>query len=464
MIRPANRPLGTALRIGILVSLAAAGGAVAGDVAIEAIGTVKGDTVFVTLDKVTEAALAHNEMLAASGAQASAARADAFGAWSALLPRLSAGEYILQSDDPLTVFGYKLSRRIVTAADFDPMLLNDPLRQKVSVTRLAVQQPIFNGGMGIYGKLAADAAAAAAEYDHVRAGETVRFQAVQAYHALELAQTYTGVIRHAVESAEGHVRQARAMVDAEMATMADLLQARVHLSGLEQRLIEMRNLVAVAGEHIKLLTAVRTELPLAVAPATTTPVAPAPARLALEEVVERSDLLAHEKRALAASRMVGVARGAMLPHVNLSLERSYYGEDPFDDDATGWSVGIYATLDLGIDSVGQLRRARAEKRAAAHMYEFELRRAQVEATEAWLAVKAAAEKVAVAEDAVEAARESLRIVTNQYREGLASMVDLLDTQAAATRAEGDLVQALHDHHVGLARLRFSGVAEPASQE
>ena len=54
--------------------------------------------------------------------------------------------------------------------------------------------------------------------------------------------------------------------------------------------------------------------------------------------------------------------------------------------------------------------------------------------------------------AVDAARASLRIVSNQYREGLATMVDLLDVQAAATGAEGDLVQARHDYRVDLARL------------
>ncbi len=67
----------------------------------------------------------------------------------------------------------------------------------------------------------------------------------------------------------------------------------------------------------------------------------------------------------------------------------------------------------------------------------------------------------MARDAVAAAREGLRIVTNQYREGLASMVDLLDTQAAATMAEGNLVQARHDLAVGLANLEFSG-ALPAA--
>jgi outer membrane protein TolC len=98
------------------------------------------------------------------------------------------------------------------------------------------------------------------------------------------------------------------------------------------------------------------------------------------------------------------------------------------------------------------------------MYQFHRRQARVEATEAILTARAARERVAVASDAVSAAKEGLRIVQNQYREGLASMVDLLDTQAAAIAAEGDLVTAVHDYHLGLARLRYSGAIGRPEQE
>ena len=111
-----------------------------------------------------------------------------------------------------------------------------------------------------------------------------------------------------------------------------------------------------------------------------------------------------------------------------------------------------------------MKTSRAQKRAADHMYDFDLRRARVEATQARLETGAAAEKVQVAREAVAAAREGLRIVTSQHREGLASMVDLLDVQAAATGAEGNLVQALHDYNVGLARLSYTGAVTRAGEE
>jgi outer membrane protein TolC len=411
---------------------------------------------------VVALALAQNEMLAASGAMTDAAAAEALGAWRAFLPQVQVAEYFLRSDDALMSFGYKLQNRGVTPADFNPAVLNQPGETNNFITRLQANLPIFNGGSGINGKRAANAMSRAASHQHARATETVRYNAIQAFEGLALAAAYEDVMDAAVQSASGHVRQAQSLVDNEMATEADLLQAKVYLSGLQQQLIEIRNLKAVAGENIKLLTAVETPLPIAAErPAGTVDSSLQPGLFDLGASGRRSDILARREEAQAAGNMVGVAAGSMLPHLNLSVQRDLYShESMFGSDAKSWSLGVYATWDLfrGLENIGQLKQAKAHRRAAEHMAAFETRQARVQATEALLNVRAAHQKVVVALDAVTAAREGLRILTNQYREGLASMVNLLDVQAAATMAEGNLVQARHDYQVGLAALEFSGAA------
>lgn len=429
-----------------------------------ALGSVRGDTLYVNLPRVIAAALAHNEMLAASDAMRDAAAAEALAAWRGFLPQVQLGEYFFRSDDALSSFGFKLQNRQVSQADFNPALLNYPGETNNFVTRIMLMQPIFNGLMGIYGKQAADAAGRAAEYQHQRARETVTFQAIQAYEGLALAKSYERVLAAAAASADAHARQARSLVEADMATEADLLQAEVFQSTVAQKLIEVRNMVAVAGENIELLTAHPTELPMA--PDMDLAYSfghTLPARFDPTDVRDRADLQMHAENQVAAGKMVGVATGALLPHINLSIQRDFYSHDRlFGDDARSWTLGIFGTWDIfsGLENIGKLKQAKAESRAAAHMAAFESRKAQVEAKQAWLDARAAQQRVEIAHDAVAAAQEGLRIVSNQYREGLASMVDLLDVQAAATKTEGDLVQALHDYNVGLARLRFAGVGPP----
>ncbi len=426
------------------------------------IGEIRSDTLYVSRSKVIALALEQNEMLAASGAMRDAAGADAQGALRAFLPQVQLGSFFLRSDDALNSFGYTLQNRVVTEQDFNPTLLNNPGETNHFVSRLQLLQPIFNGGMGINGKQAANAMSRAAEYDHARARETIRYNVVQAFEGLALAKAFEDVMVAAVASAEGHVKQAQSMVAAEMATEADLLQAKVYLSGLQLQLIEVRNMMAVAGENIKLLAAVRIDIPLA---ADTDLVDQTELFLPVEldplAGGARSDIMARREQADAAAQMVGVAQGTMLPHVNLSLQRDFYSQDNlFGDDARSWTLGVFATWDIfkGMQNIGEIKKAKAQKRAAEYMVQFETRQAGVQATEALLKAQAAHEKVAVARGAVDAAREGLRIVTNQYREGLASMVNLLDTQAAAIMAEGNLVQAVHDYQVGMANLEFSGAA------
>jgi len=55
------------------------------------LGTLRGDTLVVSRDKVIAAALTYNEMLAASGAMRDAAGAQALGAWQGFLPQVRLG-------------------------------------------------------------------------------------------------------------------------------------------------------------------------------------------------------------------------------------------------------------------------------------------------------------------------------------------------------------------------------------
>ncbi len=453
-----------------LVPLATVAVADEATVALDELGTVRNDTLYVSRDDVVRAAGAHNEMLKASGAMTDAAAADALGAWRGFLPRLSLGAYRMRTDDALYGFGFKLNQRIATQADFSapPMegmpapapfgdALNYPGVSENNIMQVKLQQPVFNGGMALYGKKAANAMARSAESGHERARETVKLHAVKAYEGLVLARAYVKVMEQAMASADSHVNQAQAMFDNEMVTEADLLQARVYRDALKQRLIEVRNMTRTAGEYVKLLTSLETDL--VIAPADEGAAVDVAGGVSLDGVGNRSDLLASREQALAASHMTRVARGAMVPHLNLQAEKNWFHRDEFlGDEADSWIFGIYATWDVfsGLENIGGLKKARAQSRAAEWMHEFQSRQAKVEATQAGFELEAAADRLAVARDAVAAAREGLRIVDNMYREGLASMVDLLDVQAAATMAEGNLVQARHDYNVSLASLVFAG--------
>jgi outer membrane protein TolC len=79
----------------------------------------------------------------------------------------------------------------------------------------------------------------------------------------------------------------------------------------------------------------------------------------------------------------------------------------------------------------------------------------LEVRDAFLALKTARERLAVAQTAVGQAEESLRIVQDRYDAGLTTIVELLDSETALTAARTNLTRARYEASVGQARLDLS---------
>ncbi|MBT4292225.1 TolC family protein, partial [bacterium] len=124
--------------------------------ALDQLGTVSNDTLFVSRENVVVSALEHNEMLSASSSMVDAANADALGAWRGFLPRVSLGGYQMRSNDALYGFGFKLNQRRATPADMSTppygTTLNFPGITENNISQVKLLMPVFNGGMAVYGK------------------------------------------------------------------------------------------------------------------------------------------------------------------------------------------------------------------------------------------------------------------------------------------------------------------------
>jgi outer membrane protein len=70
----------------------------------------------------------------------------------------------------------------------------------------------------------------------------------------------------------------------------------------------------------------------------------------------------------------------------------------------------------------------------------------------------------VSEQAVTQAEESVRIIRNRYKEGLATVTDLLRVETALTVAKGNHLRALFDQRVGATSLELQvGRLSPESR-
>src|SRR5690554_1541423 len=70
--------------------------------------------------------------------------AELSGTLSGFLPKISVSHTGFYTNDPLNSFGFKLQQKVVTQADFNPVLLNNPDEIYHFNTKFSVQQPILN--------------------------------------------------------------------------------------------------------------------------------------------------------------------------------------------------------------------------------------------------------------------------------------------------------------------------------
>jgi outer membrane protein TolC len=104
----------------------------------------------------------------------------------------------------------------------------------------------------------------------------------------------------------------------------------------------------------------------------------------------------------------------------------------------------------------QVQRARAEQRRVNAGVELEVRRA-------YLDLKATEERIQVAESAVSAADENLRIVKNRYENGLTNVTELLRSETALAEARLRRLAAVYDQRLAAAGLELAaGTLSPES--
>jgi len=413
------------------------------------------DTLEVSLGQVIGRALEASPRILAAESGVRQAHGMKVASLAGNLPQISISEVFNRGNDPVFAFGSKLRQAGFAAADFALPALNEPEAITNYSTRVLVQQPVFNGGQSYYGRKSASAALSAARSSADFTREQTIFDVRRAYYSMILARENLSVLDAALAAARSHRHQAAQRLAAGMATRADELKASVRVSELEQQRIKAVNAITVADEYLKLAAGWREQRPLS----PSEKLSERPFDIALDSLTAFA--LAHHGRLAAAGSAVEAAdyaaraaAGELVPHLNAFFQYQSDGKRMFGDDGDNWMVGIAAEWKIfsGFANIGKIKSSRAGREKARYEESLMRHKVEVEVREACLNARAAAQMIAVAAQASEQAEESLRILENQYREGLATITDLLDTELAATNSRLSYIQALYEYNLALARV------------
>ena len=417
-------------------------------------------------------ALRQNPELLAVQAQIAQAKAGVAQAEGARLPKITATVGATRTNDPLNVFGIKLSQRGATFNDFGagqfnpavpgvlniaPDNLNEPSAVNNFSTRLEAQLPLYTGGkLQGYMQQARSMLLAAQSGDQA-ARQQIIAQALQAYDGVYTAQAFEGVAAKALEAAQSQVKMVDSLYKQGVVIKSDLLSAQVHLEDVKLQQQQAADMRAQAMDALHVVLGVPLTEAIELGPEVRVGMPTGQPDGWIGQALENNpQILALRHQIQAASGKVEVARSDLYPQVG-ALARFDTNDPTLGFGAHSYTIGAQLTwtlFDGGVarQGVDQAMAARMELHAKLQSAENQL---GMQIQDAYRKALAAQNQLRTRELAVQQAEEAARIVTKRYADGVGTLVEMQGAQAQLDKARADLVLARNQINMQRAALRLA---------
>ncbi|WP_250432512.1 TolC family protein [Hanstruepera flava] len=401
------------------------------------------------LDKV----LKSNYSLQISEAQFDASKADFKQTNAVFLPNITASHTGVSTTNPLMAFGSKLNQGILTAADFNPALLNDPEPTQNFATKFEIQQPLINVD-GFYQRKAAKNKMEATALQTERTKDYLELEVEQAYMQLQLAYKGVAVLEQALLTAEANERLAKNSFNQGYLQKSDVLAVSVRVTEVKNQLQMARSNVVNASNYLSFLMNENQEA--IYQPTDSLQVVIPQNNLLLQVSEDRADIKAMSLATNTYETMYKADKMTFLPRLNAFGSYELYDDQIFQGNANGYIVGAQLSWDIlqGTKRFGKAQKSRSEFEQSKLKYQQYVSQSQLELNKAKRLLQDAQNKLELTTLALEQSKESLRIRKNRFEEGLEKTTDLLlaDTQYAQKQLE--YYQTIYEYNYALAYVQF----------
>ncbi|WP_243397848.1 efflux transporter outer membrane subunit [Herbaspirillum robiniae] len=287
---------------------------------------------------------------------------------------------------------------------------------------------------------ASSASAQASAADLAAARLSAQASLAQSYLQLRVLDAQQKLLEETVEAYQRSYQLTQNQYAAGMAAKSDVIQAQSQLKTAQASALD-NGVTRAQTEHAIALLVGKTpsnftlpKAPLAAA----APLIPQGVPSMLLE--RRPDVAAAERRVASANAKIGVAKAAYFPSLTLSASGGYQSStfaDWFSLPGRVWSLGPQLAQSI-FD--GGARRAATDQAIATYdgtvaSYKQTVLTAFQEVEDNLAALRILEQEAAVQDEALQAARQAVVLVTNQYKAGTVSYVNVITAQATALSAE-----------------------------
>ncbi|MQT57428.1 efflux transporter outer membrane subunit [Pseudomonas sp. FSL R10-0399] len=314
----------------------------------------------------------------------------------------------------------------------------------------------------VWGKLRrgleANEASAEASYADLAAMRlSQQSELVQNYLQLRVIDQQKRLLEATVEAYERSLKMSENQYRAGISGKDAVAQAQTQLRNTQASLIDLIWQRAQFENAIAVLTG-QPPTSFKLAEINDIPKLPAiPVSVPSQLLERRPDIASAERSIIAANANIGVAKAAYYPDFSLSLSGGYSSsqyQDWISVPNRFWSVGPKISLPL-FD--GGQRSAEVDRNEAVYDQTVAKYRQTVldgfrEVENYRIQLKVLGDETVVQEQALESARESLRLTTNQYKAGLIAYLDVVNVQTTALSTERSVLNLLQSRLIASVQL------------
>jgi NodT family efflux transporter outer membrane factor (OMF) lipoprotein len=304
---------------------------------------------------------------------------------------------------------------------------------------------------------ASRAGAQASAADLAAARLSAQSTLAQDYFQLRVLDEQQRLLQETVDTNARSLQMTINRYEAGVAGKSDVAVARTQLENARAQLIDLE---WQRGQFEHAIAVLVGEAPsrFALAPTPFTQRVPAiPVGLPSQLLERRPDVAGAERRTAQANAQIGVAQAAWFPDLTLSADggfRSGQFAQWLTAPARFWSIGpaLAQTLfDAGLRA-SQVESARAAYDAQAAAYRQIVLGALREVEDTMIQLRVLDREQAVQRRALEAARESLQLSRNQYKQGLIDYLDVAVLENTALNAERSAISLVGNRLVASVQL------------
>jgi outer membrane protein TolC len=410
------------------------------------------ERVLISKEEVLTKVRENNNTLKMSEQDVLVAKGDFNQSNEVILPNISVSHTAMATTNPLMAFGSKLNQEILTQADFNPLLLNNPSQIEDYATRIQVQQPLVNLD-GILQRKAAKAKLNAVELKADRTIEYMDLEVEKAYMQLQLAYKSVSVLEEAKKAAMENKRLADNSFDQGYLQKSDVLAVAVRLTEIENQLQYAKSNIHNVSNYLSVLMNDNSYAVLQPADSLTLVVSD----LFTEGLPEnRKDLQAMTLSSEAYQQMYRADKMSFLPSLNAFGTYELHDDQVFQGNANGYLIGAELKWNIfeGSKRFGKVQKSRAEfekSKLELHQYKAE---SQVELNRAMRLLQDAKNNLELTALALQQSEESLRIRTNRFKQGLEKTTDLLNSETQFSQKKLEYFTTVFNYNYSLAYVKF----------